>query len=171
MEYIIKLIAHWATVYFLLAVEDTRAQARIERQSALAYIYISASELKKLAMKAHENPAIWALFFRQQTYSCWETRIEWTPQQSHKILGTLTRLGIKYDIINSGLPYKIGGKKRTWEAIEKIAIDLMCARWTAKLFHKFHAGYTPDGIDSHGRYLEVKSSNNGVIYEGKLNDR
>lgn len=171
MTYILNLIAHWATVYFLLAIEDTRAQARIGKASALAYIYISATELKKLAERAHDDASIWALFFRQQTYDCWQERIEWTPQQSHKILGTLNRLGIRYDIINSGMTYKVGGKKRIWQDIEKIAINLMCARWTATLFHKFRAGYTPDGIDTHGRYLEVKSSNNGVIYDGKLSNR
>ena len=171
MTYIINLINHWATVYFLLAVEDTRAQARIGRQSALAYIYISATELRKLAERAHSDIDVWTLFFRKQTYECWNERIEWAPQQSHKILGALNRLGIRYDIINSGKPYKVGGKLRTWQDVEKIAIDIMCARWTATLFHKFRAGYTPDGIDSHGRYLEVKSSNNGVIFEGKLNDR
>ena len=175
MDYIITLIAHWATVIFMLALEETRAPYRIGHSprgaSTLAYLHIGAGELKRLAIKAHNNPSVWALFFRAQTFDVWQERIEWAPQQTHKIIGTLNALGIKYDIIHTDKPYRVNGKIRKWQEVEQIAIAIIGGRWTATQFEKFGAGYTPDGIDSRGRYIECKSSNNGIIYGGKLNER
>ena len=74
-------------------------------------------------------------------------------------------------MVESGLPYLVGGKARGWFEIETIGVGLVNAKHTGQDYKRYKAGYTPDGSSGKGEYFEVKSKVNGVFYTDSFKAR